>query len=180
LRIAATVSEAWPEAKARIVSDFLRQLGDSLTKKRKGWRTGIDNGHFFLDPWPSFEFYKPEWGTDYSLTLQCGRYGEIMLFGVTRDENKVPGLELCSEILEAVRKLYPAAKTAKWWEALISLRSPSPDWRKPEILWRIRTDQDFMDDIENQFIDLANEVEAIIDRAAQKNNSIKTTKKGNN
>jgi hypothetical protein len=168
LHIAATVAEAWPEARDQLVSVFLKRLGVELSNKLKGWKCESD-GRYFIDRWPCFSVWKHRWADQYCVTLQCWNFGEKMLFGVTRDEIHIAKRSFCAEILDAVKQIYPSAKSSKWWEAWVTMRSPAADWRNPEVLWNIHTDNTFLKDVAEQFLEVAEVCEPIIDRLVEKN-----------
>jgi hypothetical protein len=46
--------------------------------------------------------------------------------------------------------------------------SPAPDWRKPEVLWRIHTDPKFLTDVADQLFEIAEVSAPIIDELAKK------------
>lgn len=49
LGIAAAVSDAWPEAREKLVSGFLGRLDSHLKKKLKGWKSELCGGRFFVE-----------------------------------------------------------------------------------------------------------------------------------
>jgi hypothetical protein len=173
LTIAASITEAWPEARNRIIFNFLNRLGSKLVKQLNGWK--VDSSEFdssapsFKEQWACFNVYKPSWKNQYFVSLQCYNYGETMFFGVIRDESQshIAKRPFCEEILDIVRKFYPSARPSKWWEARTIMRSPNPDWRNPEALWRIHSDKTVLDDIAKQFLDVAKSTEHMIDKLAR-------------
>ena len=48
------------------------------------------------------------------------------------------------------------------------LRSPAPDWSKPDVLWRMHKDPEFVTDLANQLLEIAEVSEHIIDRLVRK------------
>lgn len=170
LRIAAAVSEAWPEAREKLVLGFLQRLSVELEKNLPGWETKFVGG-FFNERYSGFFVSKPTWhDDDYNVTLECHDYGKKMIFGVSRNENKehIKRRPPCDELLDAVGKLHPSASARTWWEAMITLRSPAPDWRKPEVLWKMHTDRKFLDDVADQLCAVATVCEPIVDRLVQR------------
>ena len=173
LKISAAIIEAWPDARNRIFFDFLNRLGSKLIKQLKGWK--VDNSEFessassFKEQWACFSIYKPSWKNQYFVSLQCYNNGETMFFGVIRDESQwhIAKRPFCEEVLDTVKKLYPSARASKWWEARTIMRSPNPDWRPPEVLWRIHSDKTVLDDIAKQFLDVAKSTEHILDKLAR-------------
>lgn len=161
LVIAAAVNEAWPEARESLVSDFLTRLDSRLKKQLKGWSFDRWGGAFFVEGWPSYYFWKPAWGDRYSICLQCDYYGEKMSFGVARDSDR---RRFYPELLKAVQKLHPSAKSDNEWEARVIMRSPEPDWRKPEVLWRMKTDKSFLEEVAEQLLAVAKVSEPLIDK----------------
>ena len=53
LRIAASVGEAWLDAREKLVSTFLDRLETRLKRKLKGWEFTRD-GRFFVDGYPGY------------------------------------------------------------------------------------------------------------------------------
>lgn len=173
LKIAAAITEAWPEARNRLIFAFLNRLGSKLIKQLKGWQ--FDSSEFdssaasFKEQWASFSIYRPSWKNQYFVSLQRYNYGETTLFGVIRDDSQshIAKRPFCQEVLDTVKKLYPSARASKWWEARTIMRSPNPDWRKPEVLWRIHTDRTVLDDVAKQFFEVAKSTAPIIDKLAR-------------
>ena len=166
LTIAAAVSEAWPESKEILISGFLKRLGLRLIKQLKGWKFDI-GGRFFIESHPSFSFWKRAWENQYWIILQSNNYGEKMLFGVGRDEIQIAKRPFCAEVLDVVRTLHPSARSTKWYEAQVTMRSPAADWRKAEVLWRMHTEIIFLNDVAEQLLEVAKSTEHIIDKLAR-------------
>jgi hypothetical protein len=166
LRIAAAVGEAWPEARDRLVSAFLDRLDTRLKRKLKGWEFARA-GRFFIDAYPGYYFWKPTWKR-YNLGLQCHEYGARMLFGVEIEQKYVGKTPVSEDLLEAVRKLQPSARANAWWAVRIVMRTPAPDWRKPEVLWQMHKDGKFLDTLAEQLLDVARVSEKIINRLERK------------
>ena len=167
LQIAATVGEAWPEARDRLVSDFLARLDSRLKKKLKGWEIGPYGGRFFLEAYPGYYLTKNGW-EHHSIGFQCGEYGDRMIIGVSRDTDDTKKVPLHEQVLTAVQKILPSAKSRSWWEAWVTMRSPAPDWRKPEALWRMHKDTAFLTDVADQLLEIVEVSEPIIDRLVRK------------
>lgn len=168
LRIAEAVGEAWTEARKKLVSGFLDRLDLRVKKKLKRWESGPWNGRFFVDRWAGYYFWKPAWEDQYGLGLQCNEYGKRMLFGVYREKDSIGKRPLSVELLNAIAKLYPSASANSWWEAKVMMQSPAADWQKPEVLWRMHKDKNFLDDVAEQILGVARVSESIIDRLARK------------
>jgi hypothetical protein len=166
-QIAAAVGEAWPEARGKIVSEFLGRLDSHLKKKLKGWEIGPEDGRFFLDCYPGYYLKKVSWVYHF-IGFQCGEYGDRMIIGVCRDTNDTREVPLHAPLLTAVQKIYPSAKSNSWWEASAPLRSPETDWKMPTTLWRMHKDATFLTDIANQLLDIAEVCEPILDSLVQK------------
>jgi hypothetical protein len=166
LRIAVAVSEAWPDVRSRITTTFLDRLTTKLVKELPGWATETWET-CFEHAYASFQLYKPTWEY-YWVDLQFRDCGQNMRLGIVREESLVSDRPFSPDILEAVRKIYPSAKQAKWWEAIIVLRSPATDWRTPDVLWRMHTDSSFLDTVAEQMVALAKATEFILDRLHKK------------
>ena len=167
LCVAAAVSKAWPDAREKLVSDFLGRLDARLMKRFRGWKSGRW-GVFLVDQWPDYYFWKPAWREQYSICLQCNNYGERMSFGVALSEARSRKRPPSQELLDAVTKLHPSARAEAWWEAKIAMRSPAEDWRKPEVLWRMHTDGGFLEEVAEQLVEIAEKTAVIIDRLVRR------------
>jgi hypothetical protein len=165
LRIATVVAQAWPEAREHLVGGFLARLHSRLAKKLKAWRFEAED-RFFTDPYASYHLWKPAWENQFHVTLQFGKYGQEMTFGVSLAAPKRRGF--CAELLDAVKKHYPSAHQQSWWEARVRMQSPAPDWRVPDVLWRMHTDKEFLDDVAEQLLDVAKIAQPIVDRLVRK------------
>jgi hypothetical protein len=166
LRIAAAVSDAWSHAREKLVSAFFDRLEARLKKKLKGYEFGR-TGQFFVDPYPGYYFWKPEW-EEFSIGLQCYEYGERMLFGLERDTPRVGKRVVSEQLLSAVRQLHPSVRADSWWGARIVMTLPASDWRKPEVLWRMHKDPAFLESVAEQLLDLTKVSEKIIARLERK------------
>ena len=136
LRIAAAVSEAWPDAREKLVSAFFDRLDTRLKRKLKRWEFGRSGGRFFEAAYPGYFFWKPTWKR-YDLVLECQQYGEQMFFGVMREEQLLAKGSLSGELLKAIQIAHPSAHADSWWVGGMILRAPAPDWRKPEVIWQM-------------------------------------------
>lgn len=165
LQIAHAISESWPEIRCKLATDFLNRLGKKLLKDMKGWKFSID-GNFFIDRYPCFSIWKPKWNDQYGVTLQCHDYGSTMILGITRDEThkKIKRRPFCPQIEEIVKEIHPSAKSSTWWEARVTMRSPAEDWRKPDVLWRMKSEKRFLDEVAEQILEIAQSTASIIDR----------------
>jgi len=168
LRIAAAVGEAWPDAREKLVSTFLDRIDMRLKRKLKGWKFERWGGRFFVDAYPSYYFWKPAWEGQYYLGLECNEYGQRMIFGVMREKARIGKRPFSEQLLNAVRKVQPSARTHSWWEARITMRAPAADWRKPKVLWQIHKDAKFLESVEEQLLEVAINSAPIIDRLARK------------
>jgi hypothetical protein len=137
-----------------------------LIKQFKGWKFDI-GGRFFIEPHPYLSFWKRAWENQYWIILQSNNYGEKMLFGVGRDAIQIAKRPFCMELLDVVRMLHPSARSTKWYEAQVTMRSPAADWRKTEVLWRMHTDKLFLNDVAEQLLEIAKNTEHIIDKLAR-------------
>lgn len=167
LSVASAIETEWPEARAKLVSAFLGRLGARLKKKLKGWDGGPWESRFFLDQWAGFSVEKPAW-KQRAIALQCIRFGDGMQMGVCRATKDTGKLPLHEPLLLAVRQVFPSATSSSWWEACVTMHSPAPDWRKPEVLWRIHKDPAFLIDVANQLLEIAEVTAPIIDGLAKK------------
>ncbi len=168
LRIAAVVGDAWPEAREQLVSGFLDRLDTRLKRKLTGWKSERWGGRFFAESYPGYYFWKPAWEDQYYLCLECNEYGQRMIFGVMREKDLIGKRPFSEELLDAVRKVQPSARTHSWWEARITMRAPAADWRKPEVLWQLHKDTKFLESVAKQLLGVATNSAPIVDRLARK------------
>lgn len=158
LRIAATVGDAWPEAREKLILGFLERLNSRLMKSLKGWVSELDGD--FQQKYAASSFWKPGWD-EYWISLESQEFGEQMVFGVMRDKDSIGKRPFIDELFNAI----PQTGSRKaWWEVIIKMRSPAADWRKPEVLWRMHTDDNFLEDVAEQLLGVAKISEPIIDR----------------
>lgn len=167
LRIADAVGESWVKAREHLADGFLDRLEARLKKKLKGWEY-CRFGSFFIEQWPGYYFWKPAWKDKYSIALQCGDYGKCVSYGIGRETNNIRKQPLREELLIAIQKLHPSAKSQVWWEAQVTMRSPASDWRKPDVLWRMKTDDKFLEDVAEQLLAVVKIGEPIIDKLMRK------------
>ena len=168
LRIAAAVGEEWPKARAQIASGFLDRLKLRLEKQLKGWEFALDDGKFFEKAWAGYYLGKADWKSQYHIGLQCGESGRQIGFGVSREADSIGKRPHSAEVLDAVKKLHPSASSYKWWEAWIAMRSPAFDWTRSEVLWRMHTEEAFLEDVAVQLLEVTKCVEPILDRLVRK------------
>lgn len=167
LGVATAVGEAWPEARQKLVSSFLDRLESRLKKKLKNWKCGR-YGQFFAESDTGFYLLKAAWENQYSIGLQFRDHGEHMVIGVVREVPYIGKRQFCVELAEAFKKIHPSATTHQWWEARSPLRSPATDWRKPEVLWRMHTEKQFLVEVAEQLLAVAKISEPIIDKLVRK------------
>jgi hypothetical protein len=166
LRIASAVGEAWTEARQKLVSRFLDRLETWLKKKLRGWEFG-PKGEFLEPVTANYYFQRPAWQDLYWIWLVCDDSGKSMYFGVGRDPERLKR-RFSQELLNAVTKIHSSAKKERWFEARITMRSPAPDWRKPEVLWRMHKDPKFLAEVAEQLLEVAKISEPIIDRLVRR------------
>ena len=160
LRIGEAVHSGWEAAKNAVARDFCRRLRAELKKKLPEWRS--QDWELLRSRRGSFGIWKPGWDV-YSVVLQAGDYGAEMTYGIMRDENSIEKRPFSTELLEAVKRQVPSARAMKWWEAVIKLQWPGPDWRTPEILWQMHTKDEFLQEVEAPLLELAKLGEPILD-----------------
>jgi hypothetical protein len=161
LRIAEAVHSGWEVVKDTIARDFCRQLEAELKKNLPEWESG--NWGFLSSRRGSFGIWKPGWNGQYQILLQPEEYGAEMTYGVMRNEKTIAKRPFSTELLEAVKKQVPSARSKTWWEALITLQSPAPDWRTPETLWQMKTQETFLQEVASQLLELARLSEKLVD-----------------
>src|SRR6266446_4549743 len=150
LRIAAAVNDAWPKVRKRLVSDFLDRLERALRLKKEleGWEFEPWNCPF--EDWEAeFDFGKPAWKDEYYVSLYFGDRGQEVYFGLARnaDKERIKNCSLCPELLTAVKEHYPSSRASKWWEARVTVASLPDDWGKPEVLWRMCENDEFLNEV---------------------------------
>lgn len=167
LRIAAAVGEAWPEARRRLVERFLSRLSERLLKDLPGWKTDTWK-EFFDHQYPIFSLFKQAWAKEYAIVLQAHHYGRTMQFGVQRDENLIADRPLDPAVLVAVQQVQVGARAQKWWEALVLMREPAPDWTVSGVMWQMHKDEQFLEQVAMQLLEVARVAESHIDRLTKR------------
>jgi hypothetical protein len=160
LRIAAAVAETWPDVRRELMSSFLDRLDTRLT--REGWKPWRNSD--FLKPYADYYIAKPEWGESYWIGFECYPNWRQIDIGIYWEPGKMPEQGI-AELLTALQKIHPSAKShpgLRWVYA--KLRSPEPDWSKPDVLWRMHNDPKFITDFANELLAIAKVTEHIIDR----------------
>jgi len=168
LRVAAAVSEAWLAARGKLISGFLDRLDARLKRQLKGWKSEHNGADFIVAAYPGYWLWKPAWEDQYTVGLQCHEYGERMVMGVTREINHIGKRPFNEKLLSVIKPVHSSAKSHQWWEARVTLREPAPDWRKPEVLWRMHKDDAFLVAVADQLLEIARTSERIIDGMARK------------
>lgn len=162
LRVAAAVCDVWPEVRDSVVIGFLDRLNSRLMDNLKGWESEIDGS--LQQKYSGACFRKRGW-ENYWLCLQAQEFGERIVFGVMREKETIGKRPFNDELFDAI----PQTGTRNaWWEVMIKMRSPAADWRKPDVLWRMQTDDKFLQDVQEQLLDVAKISEPIMDRWLQK------------
>jgi hypothetical protein len=172
LAVAAAVGEAWPQVRGKLVSAFLDRLDSRLKKKLKGWKSEQDGEGFFNKPYPGYYIGKPAWNGQYWIRLECYEYGNKMVFGVAREHSIIGKRPHCEELFATMKDINPSVTSHKWWEARTTMRSPAPDWRKPEVLWQMHKDGKFLNDVAEQLLEVAEISGPFIDRWVRKHPKI--------
>jgi len=162
LRIAAAVGEKWPDAREKLVSDFFHRLDTLMKRKLKGWKSERW-GRFFLDAYSGYCLWKPAWER-YNLSLDSYGRGERMFFGVGLEKIRGTKQAFSEELLEAIRTVQPSARPDPWWEARITMSAPAADWRKPEVLWQMHKDKEFLASVAEHLLEVATISAPILDR----------------
>lgn len=170
LRTAAAVFNAWLEVRKKLVLGFLDRLESALRLKKEleGWKFE-QWGHPFINWEAGLSFDKPEWKAEYYVSLELLDYGGDVTFGVARDFNQehIKKRSRCDKLLTAVKEHYPSARDHKWWEAYVDMQPP--DWRKPEVLWRMRVEnEEFLEDVTMQLLKVATISAPFVDKLVRK------------
>lgn len=164
LCIAEAVAEALPDAMHHLAIGFLHRLDVRLKESFPNWKSKRQST-FFGDPWGTYHFGKTEWEGQYGLALQFADGGRSMAFGVLREKNKIGNRPFCDELFNAVKEVETnrRAEINAWWEIVIHMDSPAENWRKPEVLWLMHTDEKFLEDVTEQLLELAKISEPFLD-----------------
>lgn len=160
-RIAGAVAEAWPDVYKRITDRFNERLRKRLLAGLPDW-TFDAWGAVVQDRWAGVSICKAQW-KNYYLCLQWGESGVRTVYGVSRGEEIVKERDHCERLLAAVREMHPSAKANPWWEACVKMRNPASDWKSPEVLWRMWSDDGFLNDVAVQLLELVPVVTPILD-----------------
>ena len=160
LRTDAAVFNAWPEVRAKLVLPFLDRLKRALQLKKEleEWEFEL-TGSPFIDSEAEFAFWMSGWKRDYYVCLVFDHYGEEVVFGLRRDadQKRIQDRLHSDELLAAVKERYQSARRRTWWEARVVMPPPSTsDWRKPEVLWRMRDENgEFLNEVVEQLLEVA-------------------------
>jgi hypothetical protein len=83
------------------------------------------------------------------------------------DQEHIKKRPRSNKLLTAVREHYPTARDHRWWEAYVTMQPP--DWRKPEVLWRMRDENnEFLDVVVEQLLEVAKTSAPFVDQLAGK------------
>ncbi len=167
LSIADAVAEAFPEVRRELVEVFLSRLEARLKAKHKGWSFHVDQD-FFDAQYSWFRFWKPSWKNRYGVGFTLQNYGRTTGFGVYSEKEKKAKRPYCKELLNAIKKSYSWVHETPYCAAFVEMKSPAADWRKADILWKMHTKTEFLDDVAGQLLDFVQMSERILDRFAQK------------
>ena len=162
LDIATAIYEQYEQAREAIVKAFLAQLEADLKSKLKGWSFSYDSP-FFTSAYGLFSLHKPNWKGRYAIMLEAYDWGAGMIYGVWRNEESIGSVPRSAELLGAVRKQLPDAVSRKYYEAEIEMTSPAKDWRKPNILWRMQSDEKFCQEVKALLLEVVELSERRID-----------------
>lgn len=168
LRIAEAVAEAMPGVREKLAVGFLIRLDARMQAALPGWKSYRDKG-FFIASQATYSISKPSWNGGYGIALQFSDRGRRIVFGVCRDKGKLGNRPLCDELIIAMRRIHPAAINHEWWEAQIPMERPAADWRKQEELWRMHSDEGFLNDVSDQLLEVARISEPFVDELVEKN-----------
>jgi hypothetical protein len=159
-RTAAAVAEGWREARKQLMSSFLDRLETQLTKKLKGWKSSREGG--FSNRWSGCYIAKPKWRDNYCIALDCWAEGSEVYIGIAWETDNVRK-QARAEVLTALQTIDRSAKPYPRG-VYAMLRSPAADWSKPDVLWRMHKKPEFVTDVANQLLAIAQVSEHIIDR----------------
>lgn len=166
LEVAAAVYEQYEAAREKIIGQFFDRLGRRLVGKLPGWSWEYAPA-FYTERYGRFGIGKESWLRHYMIVVEAYDWGASMIGGVWRNEEALGAVPRGSEILAAVKQIHSGdrCQSRKWYEAEVTLRSPATDWRTPEALWRIHTDDRFLDEVEGLFLGWVKATEVLVDSA---------------
>ena len=163
LDVATAIYEQYEDARKSIMRSFLDRLAERLKKKLPGWTAEYEPSEFFTNRYACFHLFKPHWSKMYTIVLEAYMYGDRMIYGVWRNEDRLGGTARSPELLGAIRKTFSEAKSRTYYEAEIPFTSPATDWRKPAVLWRIHADETFLAEVEALLLEVVELAEKQID-----------------
>ena len=118
----------------------------------------------FFEATAGYYITKPEWGESYRIGFECYPNGSKIDIGICWKTDNIRK-QAPAELLTALQKIYDRAEyTPKYRWVYATLLSPERDWSKPDALWRMHKDPEFVTDIANQLLEIAKMSEPIIDR----------------
>ncbi len=169
LEVATVIHEQYAAARGEILKRFFEKLGDRLIQDRPEWDWGYSL-EFFVDRYGAFWVAKESWRGEYEVRIEASDWGNELVGGVWRNVSILNGREIDRAILTEFELQIPSAQAAQWYEAYVPITSPVPDWRQPEALWRMQSDDRFLEDVASQFnlwIEIAEQhVDAVVTQSA--------------
>lgn len=162
LTVAAAVYEQYEAARDKLVAAFFKRLESDLAATLKNWKFE-HSPLFFIERYGAFAAFKPTWKGRYQIRIEAVDYGNRMIYGVWRHEDLVKGVPRSADLLGTVRKKLPSATSRAWYEAEIRMTSPATDWRKPNVLWRMQSNESFRKEVGALMLELIELTEKQVD-----------------
>lgn len=145
LAVAKAIYDQYENAVGVLIAAFFEKVKSELRVGREDW--SFECGKFLVDQYAGFMLSKPSWKDCYTVRLEASGWGTRMIYGVWRREDRIGGVERNAKLLGMVRESFPSAKSRRWYEAEVLMTSPASDWSKPEVLWRMHTDKNFLKEV---------------------------------
>jgi hypothetical protein len=153
LMVATAVYEQYEPARDNLVAAFFKRLESDLAARLQNWQFEY-SPPFFIDRYGAFGAFKPTWKNRYQIRIEAVDSGNRMVYGVWRHEDLLKGVPRSADLLATVRRKLPSATSRAWYEAEIRMTSPATDWRKPNVMWRMQSDESFRKEIATLMIEL--------------------------
>jgi len=172
IEIANVIYEQYEDAREDILRGFFERLAAGLKAKLPDWSSRYTEA-FFTTRYGAFDLFKSAWLERYTIRVEAYDWGHGVIYGVWRDAESLHNIPLNAKLFSTVKGKFPQTTSRAYYEAEIPMLSPAKDWRTPNALWRVHSDDKFRAEVESLLLEIANLTEAQIDLMVKKQKSAK-------
>lgn len=166
-QVAHAIHEHYDAARAELLDSFFERLAEELSTTHPQWE--YDWTEFFTGEFGQFKTCKKAWDWRYVVAIEAQKHGNRMAYGVWRNEDRISQAPRDATLHGLVSKKLPhVRKSRRWFEAEIYLTSPAPDWRLPEVLWRMHKEPEFLKEIASLMREMMDLTEKRVDELVTK------------